>query len=656
MKNVLIYMILLLSLLDETFSGLSRVPLPNCPNLSIKNGKVKKRQRGRFVKFICNPGFLLAGEKFSTCSFGGRWDPLPPKCVRPTCLNKVNPPANGLIYPTHNGAVAHVYCKAGYHINGPQEVHCDGRKWDNQMPVCLLANTKPKLFCDFETEDICGWSHDLNHDFDWRRESYKTPSGSIGTGPSFDHTKGPGRDGYYMYIESSGRNENDTARLISPIFEKTDTDTCLEFFYHMFGATTGSLRVYVKTVGESWELDPNSAIFSKKGNQGDKWFRSYHPLGVISDEYQIIIEGVRGHSYVSDIAIDDVKVIENCVYEEITTTTETEHGTEAFLTLDSCENKCGRTDNGNESLRITCDCDEDCYDNNRCCPDYFDFCVSGFVTGTTDDYLSTTDMPNEVIVTTLQASRASTEAPIMPAKNRPTTSVPEISISTTSTTRTKPTTTRATTTTTKAPTRPHWQSTVKTTIAPKTTKKIINVTRPMLHFLTQPTQPVIVQKVVPSIPVKPRNRTQIINIKPNKVDNTKEVNSNDVLDVPLQTNSDEELLLTSPFPDKTVKVSWPPRDPQDPLDSPFLGNFSEKDKFLSMRPPASTAGYNVVLVVISVVGLTILTTVIAVILVRRFRNRHRRMASCNGDSQSDVRFLTSDEVLDFSLDKNYDSL
>lgn len=90
-----------------------------------------------------------------------------------------------------------------------------------------------------------------------------------------------------MYIESSSRNENDTARLISPIFEKSDGETCLEFFYHMYGATTGSLRVYMKTISESWDLDPNNAIFSKKGNQGNKWFRSYHSLGVIADEYQV---------------------------------------------------------------------------------------------------------------------------------------------------------------------------------------------------------------------------------------------------------------------------------------------------------------------------------------------------------------------------------
>lgn len=49
--------------------------------------------------------------------------------------------------------------------------------------------------CDFETEDLCGWTHDSNHDFDWRRHNFATPSGHVGTGPSYDHSLGPGLNG-----------------------------------------------------------------------------------------------------------------------------------------------------------------------------------------------------------------------------------------------------------------------------------------------------------------------------------------------------------------------------------------------------------------------------------------------------------------------------
>lgn len=53
-----------------------------CKPINIKNGKViRRRQRGRFVKFACTHGFLIAGERHSTC-VRGEWDPPPPKCVR----------------------------------------------------------------------------------------------------------------------------------------------------------------------------------------------------------------------------------------------------------------------------------------------------------------------------------------------------------------------------------------------------------------------------------------------------------------------------------------------------------------------------------------------------------------------------------------------
>lgn len=94
--------------------------------------------------------------------------------------------------------------------------------------------------------------------------------------------------GHYMYIESSSRNENDTARLISPVFDASDTELCLEFFYHMFGASVGTLRVYVKLSTDSWNLDPKRAIFSKSGNHGDLWYKSFHSLGYIDEEFQVM--------------------------------------------------------------------------------------------------------------------------------------------------------------------------------------------------------------------------------------------------------------------------------------------------------------------------------------------------------------------------------
>lgn len=129
-----------------------------------------------------------------------------------------------------------------------------------------------------------------------------------------------------MYIESSARNRDDTARLISPVYDKSTPDeaVCFEFFYHMYGKTTGDLRVYLKKFKDTWNFDPKTAIFNQQGDQGNIWFRGFLKLGNVDDSFQIIIEGVRGSSYVSDIAIDDVRLIRNCTveneYEQATST------------------------------------------------------------------------------------------------------------------------------------------------------------------------------------------------------------------------------------------------------------------------------------------------------------------------------------------------
>lgn len=64
------------------------------------------------------------------------------------------------------------------------------------------SNTRPSYECDFESFDLCGWTEDVNHDFNWIRRKFATPSGHIGTGPSHDHTKGFNQDGNLLFFNS----------------------------------------------------------------------------------------------------------------------------------------------------------------------------------------------------------------------------------------------------------------------------------------------------------------------------------------------------------------------------------------------------------------------------------------------------------------------
>lgn len=54
-----------------------------------------------------------------------------------------------------------------------------------------------------------------------------------------------------MYIESSGKKLGAAARLRSPVIPRSG-GACVEFWYHMFGATTGNLTVRTCNLGYSF--------------------------------------------------------------------------------------------------------------------------------------------------------------------------------------------------------------------------------------------------------------------------------------------------------------------------------------------------------------------------------------------------------------------
>ena len=67
--------------------------------------------------------------------------------------------------------------------------------------------------------------------------------------------------GYFMYTEtSSPRQQGDNAKLNSPKLQFSG-NMCLQFFYHMYGSTMGTLNVEVNGVN----------VFSKSGDQGKIW-------------------------------------------------------------------------------------------------------------------------------------------------------------------------------------------------------------------------------------------------------------------------------------------------------------------------------------------------------------------------------------------------
>ena len=66
-----------------------------------------------------------------------------------------------------------------------------------------------------------------------------------------------------MYTEASYQSHGDIAKLISPklLFRGS---TCIMFYYHMYGASMGTLNVYVN----------GRKVFTASGDKGNMWLKA----------------------------------------------------------------------------------------------------------------------------------------------------------------------------------------------------------------------------------------------------------------------------------------------------------------------------------------------------------------------------------------------
>ncbi|XP_077978864.1 MAM and LDL-receptor class A domain-containing protein 1-like [Glandiceps talaboti] len=163
--------------------------------------------------------------------------------------------------------------------------------------------------CDFEeSSQFCNWFQFADDDFDWSRQR-ANDGVRDGTGPSRDHTKGNDA-GYYVYINTiSPRRPGEVARLGSRNFlPATPGDECtLTIYYHMLGSTVGTLSIYTRTT----QGGPLTLQYTRSRELGDFFERTQTPL-VVSDNFQVVIEGTVGQGRNGDIALDDIAFSSGC--------------------------------------------------------------------------------------------------------------------------------------------------------------------------------------------------------------------------------------------------------------------------------------------------------------------------------------------------------
>jgi hypothetical protein len=155
------------------------------------------------------------------------------------------------------------------------------------------------------------WQNNATGDtHNWTRDNAGTPS--TGTGPSVDHTLQTS-SGYYMYLETSDGGgafvNGNNAILTGPWFTPTDKGAQFIFYYHMYGADMGTLRVQLQQAEESW-----ATIWSKAGQQHGSSGAAWSLAVVNLDDYRnklirLRFEGIAAGGWMGDMAIDHIALV-----------------------------------------------------------------------------------------------------------------------------------------------------------------------------------------------------------------------------------------------------------------------------------------------------------------------------------------------------------
>lgn len=133
---------------------------------------------------------------------------------------------------------------------------------------------------------------------------------TVNTGPWFDNTSPSSAGGIYVFLESSFGTTGSRAIFASPLINISSlTSPELSFYYHMYGATTDSLRVDVFSNG-SWDFNVWSLFGQQQSSGNAQWIQATVPLSAYSGDIRVRFVGRKGTGFNGDIALDDIRVDE----------------------------------------------------------------------------------------------------------------------------------------------------------------------------------------------------------------------------------------------------------------------------------------------------------------------------------------------------------
>ncbi|XP_030853092.1 MAM and LDL-receptor class A domain-containing protein 1-like [Strongylocentrotus purpuratus] len=164
--------------------------------------------------------------------------------------------------------------------------------------------------CDFDTVGIlstCYWSQDVKDDFDWSWFNAPEMEDSY-NGPRYDHTTAS-TSGHYIYVDGTISSINTYAKLVSPIYKKTNRGCTFSMYYYMFGVEYGDLEIRLI---DQEGMDIRLTKVGDNALDYNKWILSESLIPACTKNFQIVIEAedkqvlpTEGGFAVDDIAMKD---------------------------------------------------------------------------------------------------------------------------------------------------------------------------------------------------------------------------------------------------------------------------------------------------------------------------------------------------------------